>query len=66
MKKSLLIISILLSGYIFAQNEANTAVADSEPLVTIHAEETHLPTVLAILAKESGYNIVTGPLVSKR
>ena len=66
MKKSLLIISILLSGYIFAQNEANTAVADSEPLVTIHAEETHLPTVLAILAKESGYNIVTGPLVSKQ
>ncbi len=67
MKKSLLIIGILLTGIIFS--EENPVPEDSnikdEPLVTIHAEETHLPTVLAILAEESGYNIVTGPMVNK-
>ena len=36
---------------------------ESAPLVSIHAEDTHLPTILAILASESGYNIVTGPNV---
>jgi len=36
---------------------------DTKPLVSIHAEDTHLPTILAILASESGYNIVTGPNV---
>ena len=38
---------------------------DSSPLVTVHAEDTHLAIVLAILAQESGYNIVTGPTVNK-
>ena len=32
-------------------------------LVTVHAEDAHLPSILAILAKESGYNIVTDPNV---
>jgi type II secretory pathway component GspD/PulD (secretin) len=34
-------------------------------LVTIDADDTFLPAVLAILAEESGYNIVTGPQVNK-
>ena len=33
------------------------------PKVSIHAEDTHLPSILAILASESGFNIVTGPNV---
>jgi len=39
---------------------------DETPLVSIHAEDTHLPTILAILASESGYNIVTGPNVQSQ
>ena len=35
------------------------------PKVSIHAQDTHLPSILAILAEESGYNIVTGPNVVK-
>ena len=30
-------------------------------MVTIHAVDTNLPDLLAILAEESGFNIVTGP-----
>ena len=36
------------------------------PIVSIHAEDTHLPSILAILAKESGFNIVTGPNVQSQ
>ena len=35
-------------------------------LVTVHAEDAHLPSILAILAKESGYNIVTDPNVNRQ
>jgi len=34
--------------------------------VTIDADDASLPTVLSILAAESGYNIVTGPGVNKQ
>ncbi len=34
-------------------------------LVTIDADDSFLPSVLAILAEKSGYNIVTGPGVNK-
>lgn len=34
-------------------------------VVNIDAEDAYLPTVLSILAAKSGYNIVTGPGVSK-
>ncbi|MFH1862935.1 MAG: secretin N-terminal domain-containing protein, partial [bacterium] len=37
-----------------------------QKLVTIDAEDAFLPSVLAILARESGYNIVTGPGVNKK
>ncbi len=33
--------------------------------ITLDADDAYLPTVLAILAEKSGYNIVTGPGVSK-
>jgi len=36
-----------------------------QKLVTIDAEDAFLPSILAILASESGYNIVTGPGVNK-
>ena len=48
------------------------AAAESEPLnesletkVTIDADDAFLPSILTILAEESGYNIVTGPGVNK-
>ncbi len=37
-----------------------------QKLITIHAEDAHLPTVLSILADESGYNIVTSPEVNSQ
>ncbi len=36
-----------------------------QKLVTIDAEDAFLPSILAILAAESGYNIVTGPGVNR-
>ena len=35
-------------------------------LIMVHAEDAFLPSILAILAKESGYNIVTDPNVNKQ
>ena len=39
--------------------------AENEKLITVHAEDANLSTILAILAQESGYNIVTGPMVNQ-
>ena len=47
-------------------NDANDQDADDLNLVTVHAEDAHLPSILAILAKESGYNIVTDPNVNRQ
>jgi type IV pilus assembly protein PilQ len=47
-------------------NNANDQDADDLNLVTVHAEDAHLPSILAILAKESGYNIVTDPNVNRQ
>ncbi|MBU0507580.1 secretin and TonB N-terminal domain-containing protein [bacterium] len=47
---------------------AQTSLATEEGLsrlVTIDADDAFLPSVLAILAEKSGYNIVTGPGVNK-
>merc|ERR1711939_591466 len=38
----------------------------NQPKVSIHAEDTYLPTILSRLAKQSGYNIVTGPNVQSQ
>ena len=48
------------SGSIDSQNK------EELNLVTVHAEDAHLPSILAILAKESGYNIVTDPNVNRQ
>lgn len=51
------------------QDSGIMEVSPSDPglrtVVSIDAEDAYLPTVLSMLAKESGYNIVTGPGVSK-
>ena len=40
--------------------------ASDEVLITLHAEDAFLPGILSILAKESGYNIVTDPNVNQQ
>lgn len=57
-----IIIFLFLFSGLYAVDE-NEITEDN--LVTIHAVDTHLPNLLAMLAKESGYNIVTGPNVNK-
>ncbi len=64
---------LLLAAAAFGQTldaeEQRTAISSSDHLnktVTIDADDASLPTVLSILAAESGYNIVTGPGVNKQ
>ncbi|NQV50064.1 MAG: hypothetical protein HQ507_06185 [Candidatus Marinimicrobia bacterium] len=61
---SLVIIPLLFAAGGLSQNRE--AVDTDEKLITIHAEDAHLPTVLSILAEESGYNIVTSPEVNSK
>lgn len=56
--------------FIFSFSLAVLAVESNPPkglesLVTIDADDAFLPSILTILAEESGYNIVTGPGVNK-
>ena len=37
----------------------------NENLVTIHAEDANLSSILSIIAEDSDFNIVTGPTVSQ-
>ncbi len=67
-----IVILIASITVVIAQDQGETAtfqvpVKDIglEKLVTIDAEDAFLPSILAILAEESGYNIVTGPGVNK-
>ncbi|MBZ0263441.1 hypothetical protein K8I28_02120 [bacterium] len=68
----LLLALVLAVGTTFAQDDmADTKTMDSygddpqlQKMVTIDADDAALPTVLSILAAESGYNIVTGPGVN--
>ncbi len=63
-RKMLTVILVILSvNFAFSENIENKS---NEPHVTIHAEDTHLPSILAILAEQSGYNIVTGPNVQSK
>ena len=43
-----------------------TELIENLNLITVHAEDAHLPGILAILAKESGFNIVTDPNVNRQ
>ena len=45
-------------------DDLNIDKANEEKLVTVHAEDAYLPSILSILARESGYNIVTDPNVN--
>ena len=72
--KKLFTLALPLSAVlVFGQGAAvpSNKPADSDQsedlnLVTVHAEDAHLPSILAILAKESGYNIVTDPNVNRQ
>ncbi|RMH74315.1 MAG: hypothetical protein D6675_00350 [Gemmatimonadetes bacterium] len=49
----------------FAQGGAGASAANLNTPVSLDADEAYLPSVLAILAEQSGFNIVTGPGVDK-
>ena len=49
---------------IFSQFEGKKD--EDKTLITIHAEDAFLPSILSILARESGYNIVTDPNVNRQ
>jgi len=57
-------LALILSSWALGQSTDPNPI--SQKLITIHAEDAHLPTVLAILAEESGYNIVTSPEVNSQ
>ena len=64
-----ILISILTLSTILTAQDAKTISAQEEKtptLVSVHAEEAFLPGILSILAKESGYNIVTDPNVNSQ
>ena len=54
-----IVITVLAFSCLMAQD----GPTKNEPTVSVHAEDTHLPTILSMLAKQSKYNIVTGPNV---
>ena len=61
-------VKLNLICFLIAMMYMSILVADNKdeqiPTITIHAIESSLPSVLSILADESGYNIVTGPNVN--
>lgn len=60
-------VNIWVSTCIYAQAGTISASEAAEPtLITLHAEDANLPSILAILARESGYNIVTDPNVNRQ
>jgi type IV pilus assembly protein PilQ len=64
-RKYLLLSILMLILAASAMGQENNDVIEQK-LITIHAEDAFLPTVLAILAEESGYNIVTSPEVNSQ
>ena len=65
MSKCKFFILLLLCSPLISQMGANKEESD-EVLITLHAEDAFLPGILSILAKESGYNIVTDPNVNQQ
>ena len=66
-QKTFILAAVLLLGISFGAFAEDTGQNfTGEKRVTIHAEDAHLPTVLSILADESGYNIVTSPEVNSK
>ena len=64
----LLVFLLVGSSSVFSQSTGTIAAQEkaNPTLITIHAEDAYLPSILSILAEESGYNIVTDPNVSKQ
>ena len=51
---------------LFSQYDKEGNKTEDKTLITIHAEDAFLPSILSILARESGYNIVTDPNVNRQ
>jgi type II secretory pathway component GspD/PulD (secretin) len=51
---------------LFSQYDKEGNKIEDKTLITIHAEDAFLPSILSILARESGYNIVTDPNVNRQ
>ena len=71
--KKLFILVLPLLVLVYGQGTSGSSIGSINKqnkeelnLVTVHAEDAHLPSILAILAKESGYNIVTDPNVNRQ
>ncbi len=63
----LMVTLILFSGFYISAFAQEAEMPDPlETKVTIDADDAFLPSILTILAEESGYNIVTGPGVNKK
>ena len=50
----------------YKKNITARIINDKEPKISIHAVDTYLPTLLALIAEQSGKNIVTGPDVNEK
>jgi len=66
--KNVLISCLILITISFSKNAKTISAKEKEEptLVSVHAEDAYLPGILSILAKESGYNIVTDPNVNQQ
>ena len=62
--KTLIMIGVLLFPLI--SQEIEPEQENNTKLISVHAEDAFLPSILAILASESGYNIVTDPNVNRQ
>ena len=63
-RKFSILINLFLISFILTQTDT-TSVQANEKLITIHAENANLSSILSIVADDSNYNIVTGPSVSE-
>jgi len=67
-----IILSLLINNFLLAQDTTSVDIDSTivdiivEPTVSIHAVDSNLPSILSTLAKQSGYNIVTGPNVENQ
>ena len=57
--------AIFIGLSLSAAAETDAPIESLDTKVTIDADDAFLPSILTILAEESGYNIVTGPGVNK-
>ncbi|MBS1272066.1 MAG: Type IV pilus biogenesis and competence protein PilQ [Candidatus Marinimicrobia bacterium] len=65
----ILIMGTIAGSVGIAQTTGTTAPEENEELgnvVTVHAEDAELASILSLLAEKSGYNIVTGPDVNAK